>query len=144
MHHDRQPQHHDVAQLLTYGWSWPTGTDGRQVMAENQSPIGTGVAEHSESKRAGDPRYRLAQDNLRPFEHLARAIIMRRARLGLSQQDLAKRMGTTASVISRIESGQHRTSTETLRRVAEALEGHAILGFDFGTDGQPEQELVRL
>jgi len=113
-------------------------------MAENQSPIGTGVAEHRESKRVGDPSYRQAQDHLRPFEHLARAVIMRRARLGLSQQALAERMGTTASVISRIESGQHRTSTETLRRVAEALEGHAILGFDFGTDGQPEQELVRL
>jgi ribosome-binding protein aMBF1 (putative translation factor) len=28
---------------------------------------------------------------------------MRRARLGLSQQDLAERMRTTASVISRIE-----------------------------------------
>ena len=69
---------------------------------------------------------------------------MRRARLGLSQRDVAERMGTTASVISRIESGQHRTSTETLRRVAEALEGHAVLGFEFGTSGELERELVRL
>lgn len=113
-------------------------------MAENQSPIGTGVADHAASKRASDPRYREAQDHLRPFEHLARAVIVRRAHLGLSQQDLAERMGTTASVISRIESGQHRTSTETLRRIAAALEGHALLGFDFGTDRQPEQQLVRL
>lgn len=113
-------------------------------MSKNQSPIGTGVAEHKEYKRAADQRYRDADDRLRPFEQLARAVILRRARLGLSQHDLSERMGTTASVISRIESGQHRTSTETLRRVAEALEGHAIVGFDFGTDRQPQQELVRL
>lgn len=44
----------------------------------------------------------------------------------------------------RIESGQHRTSAETLRRLAEALEGHAVLGFDFGTERQPKRELVML
>jgi transcriptional regulator with XRE-family HTH domain len=43
----------------------------------------------------------------------------------------AERMGTTASVLSRIESGQHRTSTNTLRRLANALDGQAVLGFDF-------------
>jgi hypothetical protein len=53
-------------------------------------------------------------------------------------------MATTASVISRIESGQHRTSTETLRRLAEALDGHAVLGFEFDTAGRLERELVRL
>lgn len=69
---------------------------------------------------------------------------MRRGHLGLSQQELAERMGTTASVISRIEGGQHRCSTETLRRLAEALGGHAVVGFDFGTTRVPDQQLVRL
>jgi transcriptional regulator with XRE-family HTH domain len=69
---------------------------------------------------------------------------MRRAQLGLSQRQIAERMGTTMSVISRIESGQHRTSTETLRRLAEALDGHALLGFEFGTDADPAHELVAL
>jgi transcriptional regulator with XRE-family HTH domain len=64
--------------------------------------------------------------------------------LGISQQELANRMGTTASVISRIESGQHRTSAETLRRLADALEGSAVVGFDFGTRTKPEPELVTL
>jgi len=53
-------------------------------------------------------------------------------------------MATTASVISRIESGQRRTSSETLRRLGEALGGHALVGFDFGTATEPDQELVRL
>jgi ribosome-binding protein aMBF1 (putative translation factor) len=113
-------------------------------MAKNTSPVGTAVTEHIERKRSHSKSYRDAQDRLRPFEQLARVVIMRRAHLGLSQQDLAQRMGTTASVISRIESGQHRTSTETLRRLAEALGGHAVLGFDFGTARHPEHELVRL
>ena len=52
-------------------------------------------------------------------------------------------MGTTKSVISRIESGQHRVSTETLRRLAEALDGHALIGFDFDS-GSPLSDLVRL
>jgi len=45
-------------------------------------------------------------------------------------------------VLARIESGQHRTSTETLRRLGESLEGHAVVGFDFGTARKPEQELA--
>ena len=53
-------------------------------------------------------------------------------------------MGTTASVISRIESGQHRTSAETLRRLAEALDGNAVVGFEFGTHAEPERQLVAL
>jgi hypothetical protein len=45
-------------------------------------------------------------------------------------------------VISRIESGQHRTNTDTLRRLAGALGGHAVVGFQFGDD--QARELVRL
>jgi transcriptional regulator with XRE-family HTH domain len=45
---------------------------------------------------------------------------MRRANLGLTQEQLADRMGTSHSAISRIESGQHRTSVATLERLAEA------------------------
>lgn len=113
-------------------------------MTRKSSPIGSTVESHIEANRSRSQRYREAGDRLQPFEQLARVVILRRARLGLSQQDLAERMGTTASVMSRIESGQHRTSTETLRRLAEALGGHAIVGFEFGTSAEPDQELVRL
>jgi transcriptional regulator with XRE-family HTH domain len=69
---------------------------------------------------------------------------MRRGQLDMSQRDLAERMGITASVISRIDSGQHRTSTETLRRLAAALEGQAVIGFEFGQAGGADFELVAL
>jgi ribosome-binding protein aMBF1 (putative translation factor) len=113
-------------------------------MAKN-SPIGTSVADDIERKRSKRAtRYRDAAKRLEPFEQIARVVILRRAKLGLSQRDLAKRMGTTPSVISRIESGHHRTSTETICRLARALDGQALFGFDFGTPSKPERQLVAL
>jgi ribosome-binding protein aMBF1 (putative translation factor) len=83
----------------------------------------TRVADDVERKRSRSASYRDAAERLEPFEQLARVVIMRRAKLGLSQRDLAMRMGTTPSVISCTEGGQHRTSAETTRRFAQALDG---------------------
>lgn len=113
-------------------------------MAKNDSPIGTSVSEDIEQRRARNPKYGETQERLRPFEEIARVVIMRRAHLGLTQQELAERMGTTKSVISRIESGQHRTSTDTLRRLAEALDGHAVIGFEFDSAQPMAPDFVRL
>jgi len=49
---------------------------------------------------------------------------------GLSQSALAKRMGTTQSVISRLEEGGGaRNRLDTLARVAIALERHLVVSF---------------
>lgn len=56
-------------------------------------------------------------------------MIARRQALGLTQQELAERVGTSHSVISRIESGQQPTSVTTLRRLAAAFETHLVIGF---------------
>ena len=49
---------------------------------------------------------------------------------GLSQRELAERMGTTQSVISRLEEGGGaRNRIDTLARVATALNRHLILSF---------------
>jgi len=47
---------------------------------------------------------------LAPFEQAARMVIGRRIGLGITQEQLAERMETSASTISRIESGRHVTS----------------------------------
>lgn len=114
------------------------------MVKKNESPIGSSVEKHIDQRRARSRTYRETQDRLRPFEEIARVVIMRRARLELTQQELAERMGTTKSVISRIESGQHRTSTDTLRRLAEALDGHAVIGFEFDSGDTLRPDLVRL
>ena len=113
-------------------------------MTKNLSPVGTSVEDDNASQRARSAKYRETQDRLRPFEQIARVVIMRRAHLGLTQQELADRMGTTKSVISRIESGQHRSGTDTLRRLAEALGGHAVIGFEFDAGRSATPDLVRL
>lgn len=113
-------------------------------MSTDPGPIGKSVSESVERKLKQNKRYREAYERLQPFEEIARIAIMRRAQLGLSQQQVAKRMGTTTSVISRIESGQHRTSTQTLRRLAEALDGHALIGFEFDAGEHHTRELVAL
>jgi transcriptional regulator with XRE-family HTH domain len=80
-------------------------------------------------KRARDPEYRAELERLAPYEALARIVMRRRGQLGLSQAELAERMGTSHSAISRIESGQHPTTVQTLRRLADALETHLVVGF---------------
>lgn len=67
---------------------------------------------------------------------------MRRAELGLTQERLAERMGTSHSAISRIESGQHRTSVSTLERLAQALGVRFVMGFETGPSEAPVRELV--
>lgn len=53
-----------------------------------------------------------------------------RTATGLSQNALAKRMGTTQSVISRLEEGGGaRNRLDTLARVAIALERHLVVSF---------------
>lgn len=104
--------------------------------------LGSSVSANIANRRNAGRGFREAHDRLQPFEELARLVIMRRAALGLTQQELADRMKSTKSVISRIESGQHRTNTQTLQRLAEALGGHAVVGFQF--DAEPASELVRL
>lgn len=92
------------------------------------SPVGT---PHGESvrRRARNPEYRAELERLAPYEALARIVIRRRGQLGLSQAELAQRMGTSHSAISRIESGQHATTVQTLRRLAGALETNLVVGF---------------
>jgi transcriptional regulator with XRE-family HTH domain len=53
-----------------------------------------------------------------------------RTEAGLSQRELAQRMGTTQSVISRLEEGGGaRNRIDTLARVAIALDRHLIVSF---------------
>jgi phage-related protein/DNA-binding XRE family transcriptional regulator len=107
------------------------------------SPIGSSIAEDIQAS-LDDPELRAEHERLAPSEALAQLVIMRRAALYISRAQLAKRMHTTASAISRIESGAHGTNAHTLVRLAEALQARAILGFDYGPSAMPQRELVVL
>ena len=74
--------------------------------------------------------YRAEQERLAPYEALARMVIARRIRYGLTQEQLAERMGTSVSAISRLESGQHRPNVETLEKLGQAFGERFVLGFE--------------
>lgn len=112
-------------------------------MSKRVSPIGESVTDDIRESLE-DPEFRAEYERLAPYEELARIVIMRRAALGLTQAELAARMGTTASAISRVESGQHATSPQTLKKLANAFGARAVLGFEFGPAKRPERELVSL
>ncbi len=112
-------------------------------MRKQISPIGAFVSD-SIRESLEDPEFRAEYERLAPYDELARIVIMRRAALGLTQAELAARMGTTASAISRVESGQHATSPQTLKKLANAFGARAVLGFEFGPAKRPERELVAL
>ena len=93
-----------------------------------ESPIGS---RHGQPRpRTRNPEYQIEVQRLAPFERIARMVIARRMLAGWTQQELAERVGTSHSVISRIESGQHATSVRTLTRLAGAFETHLVVGFD--------------
>lgn len=112
-------------------------------MSKRVSPVGKVVSDHIEESLE-DPEFRAEYERLAPYEELARIVIMRRAALGLTQAELAARMSTTASAISRIESGQHATSAQTLKKLGDAFGARAVVGFEFGSTERPERELVVL
>lgn len=80
-------------------------------------------------RRAKNQEYRAELERLIPYEGLARIVMRRRGKLGLSQAQLAERMKTSHSVISRIEGGRYPTTVHTLRRLANALETNLVVGF---------------
>lgn len=54
---------------------------------------------------------------------LAEELVARRHRLGLSQTEVAARMGTSQSAVARLESGDADVRLSTLERYAAALGG---------------------
>ena len=77
-----------------------------------------------------DPRYRQAYSKLELELSLATAMILARARAGLTQEQLARRMRTTQAVVARLESGRVKPSTRTLERFAAATGTRLKISFE--------------
>lgn len=66
------------------------------------------------------PEFVREYDALEQEFALAHTVIGARARAGLTQAELAERMGTSQSAVARLESGKARPSVATLEKLAEA------------------------
>jgi predicted transcriptional regulator len=74
-----------------------------------------------------DPETKREYDALAPEFEFSTELLRARLRAGLSQVELAERMGTSQSAIARLESGQTLPSTKTLLRFAEATKSKVEL-----------------
>lgn len=107
------------------------------------SPVGE-PAEQARRRRAKNPAYAAEATRLAPYEAVARLVVKYRLEHDLTQKELAARIGTSHSAISRLESGQATISLNTMKRIAEALGGRLLVGIELENDGKPVRELVAI
>jgi len=79
--------------------------------------------------RADSPARRRGYDRAGRTIRLAMEIHELREKRGLSQRELAERLGTTQSAVARLEAGNVSPSLPTLDKVAEALGVELIVSF---------------
>jgi ribosome-binding protein aMBF1 (putative translation factor) len=125
----------------------PAARQMDEMAHSNQSPVGTSHAESIRKRSRENAAYSAALEEQLPYEQFARLVIRKRMELNLTQQGLAERMGTSHSVVSRLESGQHRFSFATMHKLAKALNTHLVYGFqdeppNSKSGRTPKRELV--
>ncbi len=68
-----------------------------------------------------DPEFKKEYDALEPEYTMVRSLIDKRLAAGLTQKELADKIGTRQSVISNLEGGDANPTLATLHKVAAAL-----------------------
>ena len=82
---------------------------------------GTTLEEHK-AELMKNPKFRKAWEELQPEFDLMEKMIIARGKAGISQKELARRIGTKQSAIARLEGGGFNKATvETLGKIADAL-----------------------
>jgi ribosome-binding protein aMBF1 (putative translation factor) len=95
----------------------------RKESQRRRNPLGQSAREAASRRRASDPKYAELEKKHEVALAIADLVILHRTRTSLTQEALASRMGTSVSAISRLESGFHVPSIDTLRKLAAALGG---------------------
>jgi DNA-binding XRE family transcriptional regulator len=94
------------------------------VVHEKFKPVGFNPKQIAAQKRATDPAFQKAYDALEDEFAALAELLKARKEAGLTQADVALRMGVSQPVLARIESSlgsrNHAPSLSTLRRYAQA------------------------
>jgi len=106
------------------------------------NPVPFNPKTYAAQKRTEDPEFRVAYDALEnEFSALA-ALLEARTRAGLTQAEIASRMGVSQPVVARIESSlgsqAHSPSLNTLRRYAQACGMKLVIRMVQEEDGEYE------
>jgi transcriptional regulator with XRE-family HTH domain len=73
-------------------------------------------------RQARDPEFKAAWEETRPQFEFRRALVMARIEAGLTQREMAERLGVKQAAVARWEAGETMPTLDTLFRVAKALE----------------------
>ena len=84
------------------------------------SPISKTTLADWQNQQANDPEFVAAEREMEAGYQITRLRILR----GLTQSQLAERVGTHQPSIARLESGQSSPSLSFLKRIVEALDGN--------------------
>jgi ribosome-binding protein aMBF1 (putative translation factor) len=95
----------------------------RKGLPDDLNPLGQNARQAASLRRASDPKYAELEKKHEVALAIADLVILHRTRAGLTQEALASRMRTSVSAISRLESGFHVPSIDTLRKLAAAFGG---------------------
>lgn len=76
------------------------------------------------------PDFVAAYDALEDEFAMAAALIRARAEADMTQEEVAKAMGTTQAVVARLEGGRSKPSTRTLERFAKATRTKLRITFE--------------
>jgi DNA-binding XRE family transcriptional regulator len=106
-----------------------------------------GTAAGARAQRSDE--YREARDEyaairaLRQRNWIAAHIRERRYELDLTQQEVAKRAGTSHSFISKLEGGEHIPTIPVLKRILAVLDEELLIGIERQTpDAETEREIA--
>ena len=117
---------------LTSGASEAPGTGGLPLGESSaQPPVMPGFREMALRRRADEQAARMAEDRSRLVHELAQ----QRQAAGLSQTEVAARMGTSQSAVARLESGTADVRASTLERYAAAVGGQITWRLDRPGEG---------
>jgi len=112
------------------------------------SPIGRKASDAADERAANNEEYQAVRAEyarireLRKTNPIAAHLRERRFELGLTQQEVATAAGTSHTAISRLESGTHTPSLETLRKIAVVLDEELLICFQRDIDGELERDFA--
>ena len=78
--------------------------------------------EYLDQRLARDPEFRAAWEESRPQFEFQKALVMARIEAGITQREMARRLGVKQPALARWEAGENVPTLETLFRVAKALQ----------------------
>lgn len=70
-----------------------------------------------------DPKFKKSYDDLEPEYAIIQAVLKKRIESKMSQKDLARKLGTKQSAISRLESGNYNPTLSFLKKLSTTLGG---------------------